>query len=172
MSRPADPSRRAFLTGRPLASAAAPRLGPAPPWLGDRISVDICAACARPCVEACPERIVAIHPPDHPERGLAFLDFRRGACTFCGACVEACPSGSGESVATGRPLPAVALDEERCLAARGVVCVICVARCPERALAGDAGGLVRVATAACTGCGACVASCPTEALAIPCAGTG
>ena len=66
-----------------------------------------------------------------------------------------------------RALPVVELDATACLAARGVVCVICVARCPERAIAGGVGGGIRVDPSACTGCGACLPACPVDALAVP-----
>jgi len=166
MSGPDNPSRRAFLTGSQIAPPSPPRLGPAPPWLDGRISPGSCRECEQPCIAACPEKIVALHPPDHPDAGLAYLDFREGACTFCRACVEACPQG-GLELANGRALPSVVLDPDRCLAAKGVVCVICVARCPERAISGRPGGSVVVSDSACTGCGACVGTCPAQALVVP-----
>ena len=167
MSRPADPARRALLTGELLREeeASVPRLGPPPPWLADAVSAEVCSGCPQPCVAACPEDIVRIHPPAHPEAGLAWLDFEAGACTLCAACVAACPATTTEPA--GRGLPAVALDADLCLAAQGVVCVICVARCPERAIAGGAGGDIRVDAGACTGCGACLPACPVDALTIP-----
>jgi ferredoxin-type protein NapF len=165
MAGPADPSRRAFLTGRSAGSGPVPRLGIAPPWLDGRITAEVCRDCASPCVDACPERIVAIHPAQHPAEGLAYIDFGIGACTFCRACVEVCPEGPTDLTGI-RPLPPVSLDESRCLAAQGVVCVICVARCPERALSGEPGGRINLSIQACTGCGACISACPTEALSI------
>ena len=65
-----------------------------------------------------------------------------------------------------RALPHAELDSGQCLAAQGVVCVICVAKCPERAIAGQPGGRVAVNADKCTGCGACVPACPQAALAI------
>lgn len=114
---------------------------------------------------ACPEHIIRLHPSDHSDAGLAYLDFDEGPCTFCRACVEVCPEFvEGDPVA--RPLPPVDLDSGRCLAAQGVVCVICVARCPERAISGEPGGTVSVTGDRCTGCGACVPACPVDALAV------
>jgi ferredoxin-type protein NapF len=79
------------------------------------------------------------------------------------ACIEVCPEFAiGKP--KGRALPPVELDPGKCLAAQGVVCIICVARCPERAITGRPGGHVSVTAAKCTGCGACVPSCPVGAL--------
>ena len=51
------------------------------------------------------------------------------------------------------------------LAAKGIVCVMCVARCPERAVRAGPSGAVSIEAAACTGCGACIPACPVDALA-------
>jgi ferredoxin-type protein NapF len=156
-----DPSRRAFLTGF---QSPSPPAGPAPPWLAGRISPPACTSCdQQPCVSACPERIIALHPDSHDLAGQAYLDFSAGACTFCQACVEVCPERP-DPLPVGRALGPVDLDAGRCLASQGVVCVICVARCPERALSSGSGGHITLDAARCTGCGSCVASCPTDAL--------
>jgi ferredoxin-type protein NapF len=163
MADPVDRSRRAFLTGRIGGEPRTPRLGPSPPWLAGLISPEGCLSCGQPCVEACPEEIVRTHPPEHPDAGLAYIDFAAGPCTFCRACIEVCPEFAiGKP--KGRALPPVELDPGKCLAAQGVVCIICVARCPERAITGRPGGHVSVTAAKCTGCGACVPSCPVGAL--------
>jgi ferredoxin-type protein NapF len=84
---------------------------------------------------------------------------------LCRACVEVCPERPADLNGI-RPLPPVSLDHGRCLAAQGVVCVICVARCPQRALSGEPGGRIHMSVEACTGCGACISACPTEALSV------
>jgi ferredoxin len=81
---PANPARRAFLTGRTARPATRP--GPALPWLADVLSAETCGPCDGPCVAACPEGIVARLSPEDPTGGVAWLDFRAGACTLCGAC--------------------------------------------------------------------------------------
>jgi ferredoxin-type protein NapF len=168
MSGPVDRSRRAFLTGRAEEPALEPRLVPSPPWLADRISATICNACAGPCVDACPDHIIRLHPESHCDAGLAYLDFSESHCTFCRACTDVCPEISAPAT-TNRALPPVAIDATSCLAAQGVVCVICVARCPERALRSHPGGSVVVTAESCSGCGACISACPTNALGIPAA---
>jgi len=166
MTEPVDPGRRAFVTGQLLEEKPppAPPLGPAPPWLAEVISPAVCGDCAGPCVEACPERIVLRHPENHPQAGRAYLDFQLSACTFCRACVDVCPVAPSP-LPEGRALAAVTLDTGTCLAAKGIVCVMCVARCPERAVRAGPSGAVSIEAAACTGCGACIPACPVDALA-------
>ena len=170
MADAVDRSRRALLTGRIPGESAnpppQPALGPGLPWLAGRLSPATCTACSQPCVPACPESIVTLHPAEHSLAGLAYLDFGAGPCTFCQRCVEVCPEAPADPF-RGRALAPVAVDSSRCLAALGVVCVICVARCPERALAGGASGHIGVNSDACTGCGACIPACPADALAVP-----
>jgi ferredoxin len=161
-----DRERRAFLSGASLSTERRTRyqracepLGPLPPWHWGRMLQAQCAACAAPCVEACPEKIVRVHGADHALSGLPYLAFERGGCTWCGACAAACPvtqaSGAGRS-----KLGEVRLDRARCLSWNGVVCISCVSRCIYRAIGRDRSGRVTLKAAACTGCGACIAACP------------
>ncbi|MGD2075508.1 MAG: 4Fe-4S binding protein [Gammaproteobacteria bacterium] len=153
-----DPGRRAFLKGD-LLSAEGRALGPVPPWHRGRAMHAECAACAAPCVGACPERIVRVHPRDHALSGVPYLTFERGGCTWCGACAAACPQGL--SRAPRRPkLGRVHLERGSCLSWNGVVCISCASRCVYRAINRDRSGRVTLDAEACTGCGACIAACP------------
>ena len=118
-----------------------------------------CAACAAPCVEACPEKIIHRHGKDHALSGLPFLAFERGGCTWCGACAAACPV----DLDTKPPRPGlgrVRLDRGSCLAWHGVICISCLSRCVYGAIDRDRSGRTMLDAEACTGCGACIAACP------------
>jgi ferredoxin-type protein NapF len=77
-------SRRQFLRGnfkaRQLRSARPGR------WRKNSF-IDACSRCGD-CVRPCPTRIIVI------VRGFPELDFKRGECTFCGACAAACKDGA------------------------------------------------------------------------------
>lgn len=74
----------------------------------------------------------------------------------------------GRQGAEGRP--SIAVIDDSCLAARGIVCRVCEEQCDARAvrvrLAVGGAAAPGVAAASCTGCGACVASCPARAIAV------
>ncbi len=73
-------SRRQFLWGD-FKSRQAPQR---PPWaLAEALFINACSRCGD-CVPVCPTRIIVI------VRGFPEVDFKRGECTFCGACAAAC----------------------------------------------------------------------------------
>ena len=75
-----DASRRGFFRGRPR-----PKVEIRPPWaLAEALFTDTCTRC-NDCLRACPEQIIVIGDGGYPT-----IDFMRGECTFCGACVDAC----------------------------------------------------------------------------------
>jgi ferredoxin-type protein NapF len=118
-------------------------------------------------VPACPERIIVRGDGGFPE-----LEFAKGECTFCAACVAACPEPVFASEAA--PWNARAAIGEDCLAMRGVVCRTCRDVCPADAVTFDlaAGHVPRptVQHDRCSGCGACVAACPADAIRVSYAG--
>ena len=137
-----------------------------PPWsIGEAAFVEYCSRC-EDCLRACPEGILVRGRGGFPE-----VDFRRGECTFCHACAEACRPGviadQAQSVAWSL---APVIDPMRCLAVQGVVCVTCQEQCEAQAigLPPQAGGVSRpvIEAARCTGCGACVRPCPGQAIAL------
>ena len=93
-----DRGRRAFLRGTLLTRAGRAQevlrqqpLGPPPPWHRGLALESHCPGCTHPCVTACDPGIIHLHPQDHDLAGLPYLDFNTSGCTFCKACVEACP---------------------------------------------------------------------------------
>lgn len=144
------------------------RRGPLrPPWaLPEADFIETCTACGE-CIRACPEKILGVL------RGLPVVNFDKGECTFCAACVDTCRPGAltraGESEGA-RPWTLRAEVGERCLAYQNVLCRTCLESCGERAIRFEPrlGGaaLPEIIVAACTGCGACFAPCPVHAITI------
>lgn len=152
-------SRRQFMRGDFKARRPPQR----PPWaLAEEAFLDACSRCGE-CLPACPTRIIVL------VRGYPEVDFKRGECTFCGACATACKEQallrSGSETA---PWTLKAQVTENCLAKRGVECRVCGDPCPVTAIrfSPRLGGppLPEVDASSCTGCGACVAPCPVAAI--------
>jgi ferredoxin-type protein NapF len=118
-------------------------------------------------VAACPTQIVV-----HGDGGFPEVDFRRGECTFCGACTEQCQTGAlRKNKQEGmQPWAYRALIGPACLAEQGVVCRSCGDVCADRAIRFQprSGGvaLPAIRMDACSGCGTCVGTCPTQAIAM------
>ena len=156
-------SRRQFLRGD-----FKPRLSPQrPPWaLAEAAFLERCTRCGA-CDPVCPSKILVV------VRGYPEVDFRRGECTFCAACVNACQSGALHRAATaGEAAPwSIKLRiGTNCLPQRGVECRICSEQCATSAIrfSPRLGGppVPEVMESACTGCGACVAPCPVAAISL------
>ena len=159
-------SRRQFLRADFRARCLALR----PPWaLREEAFVDQCTRCGD-CQRACPQDILRAD-----SAGFPLVDFSRGACTFCGACVEVCARHALTRTAPFSqdprpPWQAKAMVEEGCLTRRGVHCEICRDQCASRAIRfrPAIGRVARpdIDPSACTGCGACVSVCPARALRV------
>jgi ferredoxin-type protein NapF len=155
-------NRAQFLRGD-LSGRRGPRR---PPWaLPEADFVETCTACGE-CVRACPEKIL------DTLRGLPVVNFAKGECTFCAACVESCRPGALARGAQGegaRPWTLRAQVSERCLTYQNVFCRTCLESCGVRAIRFEprlGGAAVPEILAACTGCGACFAPCPAHAITI------
>lgn len=154
-------NRRQFLRGNFKAAPAPQR----PPWaLAEPLFISACSRC-RDCVPVCPTRIIVI------VGGFPEVDFKRGECTFCGACATACiDQALLDSDVQIWPWAIKAQVANSCLAQRGVECRICGDRCAVAAIrfSPRLGGPPQpeIDVAACTGCGACVAPCPVAAISV------
>jgi len=155
-------SRSQFLRGDFTGRHSAIR----PPWaMGEADFVEYCTRC-EDCLRACPEGILIRGHGGFPE-----VDFRRGECTFCHACADACRPGviADQGRAEAWSL-APRIDAAACLAWQGVVCFTCQEQCETAAitLQWQAGGVMRPEfdAQACSGCGACVRPCPGRAITL------
>ncbi len=171
-----DPGRRGFLRGKFLSRKGREEvrrqgrlLGPLPPALPSRlVAQNPCEDCDHPCVHACEPAVIYLHPPGHSFRGMPFLSFASGPCTFCNACVDACPLDHHATGVEGIARLGIAtLNQGTCMAWNGTICLSCQTACSYQAVSMDARSRPQIQADACTGCGACVGICPAKAIGIP-----
>ncbi len=143
------------------------RQGIRPPWAMPEALFT--ARCERSgdCIKICPEGILI-----KGSGGFPVVDFTRGHCTFCRACVEACRH-SAFALTQDNDEPAWRLDvaiTEQCLALQGIVCRSCGDACESAAIRFQlkTGGrsVPQVVEQLCTGCGECLAVCPKRSISI------
>ncbi|QCP60413.1 ferredoxin-type protein NapF [Pantoea sp. SO10] len=146
-------SRRELFTGQRVASAD----GIALPWWRGEKGCDGCGT----CVSACETRIIRLAVGEVPH-----LDFLQGECTFCAACVDACPQPLFHARET-EPFPQRIRIDNRCITFLGVNCRSCQESCEQQAIRFQLmpNGIAQPETLPqhCTGCGACIAPCPVSA---------
>ncbi len=139
-----------------------------PPGAADAGSFSaLCLRCDR-CRGACPQDCVSILGI---ERGFVnwrtpTLDFRKGACDFCGKCVDVCATGALHAW-TADALPIIGcaeIDEGTCIAFLSSACRVCADACPYGAISLSESGLPVVDETLCNGCGICENVCPSTSL--------
>ena len=160
--------RGAFLTreGRAEEAKRQHPLGPVPPWHHGLSLEQYCPGCEQPCISSCDPGIIRIHPQDHDHAGKPFLDFTLGGCTFCGACVEACPIEIQKDDRTTPRIGALEMNRSSCIAWQDIICMSCTSACDYKAITTTYQRRPEVDADLCTGCGKCVAVCPVKALSI------
>ncbi|EBJ2597201.1 ferredoxin-type protein NapF [Salmonella enterica] len=153
-----DLSRRSMLIG----SWRNASNGILPPWA--RETTYFLAHCLRcdACIQACEADILQRGTGGYPS-----VDFKRGECSFCYACAQACT----ESLFLPRHTRAWDLIftlTENCLARQSVECHRCQDSCEPMAITfrPTLSGIYQpqLDSQACNGCGACVAICPVSAI--------
>ncbi len=153
--------RRNFLRGRLSGRPATLR----PPWAGDEDDfVSACTQCGD-CARACPTHVIV-----RGDGGYPAIDFGKGECTFCAACVSACAPGALKRRGDMLPWTNRASIGDACLARNQVECRVCGEMCEVGAIrfrpqAGSV-ALPELDAEACIACGACVAPCPVGAIGI------
>jgi len=161
-----------LLTGRGLREGAeAEPIRPPGAAAPDSAFLDRCERCGA-CAEACPHDVIALLGPEGGiAEGTPILDPAGGPCRWCPEwdCIAACPSGAlalaeGESPA---PIALARLDPGACLVGQGILCDVCLYRCPSTIRAVRlVGRQPRIDAAACVGCGLCSYYCAAEPSAI------
>jgi ferredoxin-type protein NapF len=122
--------------------------------------IEVCDGCGD-CVSACPEKILISARGRYPK-----VDFAKGECTFCKACLDCCPTEALKE--SESPWHYVAEIKPECLSKSGVMCRTCGDVCDSRAITFkfELGGVSvpELDLEKCTGCGACLALCPVGSI--------
>ena len=133
--------------------------------------MELCDGCGR-CIDACAGETGVLTAD---RGGAPVIDFSRGFCTFCAACVRACGTGAlrdGAAVEMGeRPFAwRMRIDEAGCLEFAGTTCRLCESACEWEAIRFRPlpGFRTRawIEAEACTGCGECLSRCPQKAIVV------
>lgn len=123
-----------------------------------------CIRCGR-CREACPERCIV---DGKIEQGIyavrtPVMNYRRGHCTFCDLCIEACPTNALSSFNPDIEAIGVAVvDPEECIAFANGTCGVCADACPYGAITINSDKVPVVDVSMCNGCGVCEQICPSS----------
>jgi ferredoxin-type protein NapG len=152
-----------------------------PPGVNDELAFQsACIRCGL-CVRDCPyDTLKLAQPGDDVPLGTPWFEARQIPCEMCEdiPCVKACPTGALDpalaDIDDARMGLAVLIDQENCIAFRGLRCEVCYNICPVRGKAitldrrhnkrtGKHALIIPVVhSEACTGCGKCEAACVVE----------
>lgn len=122
-----------------------------------------CTGCNK-CVEACPKDVIALVPEtqfvivdcNNNERGGHVKKNCSVACIACGMCERACPFDAIHVIDN-----VAIIDYDKCTS-----CMICVEKCPTKAIAGDLSmrKTAEIIDDKCIGCTICAKNCPVDAI--------
>ncbi len=120
-----------------------------------------CPECTGQCVSVCEEQIIEIS-----EDGIPFLNFNKGGCTFCEACLEACEKDVLIAPEENKILANIHLDFTTCLAWNSTTCQSCKDACDYNAIFFEGLRNPNIRKDNCTRCGFCVNICPANSIEI------
>jgi ferredoxin-type protein NapF len=137
-----------------------------PPWaVEEALFSERCTRCGD-CLSSCPTRILKAGRGRFP-----VVDFSAGECLFCGDCAEVCETGALHRSGDRSPWAVRAtIDNDLCIARRGVECRACADPCQAGAvrmrLRVGGAALPELDASRCNGCGACFSPCPVQAIGL------
>lgn len=135
-----------------------------PPWArAQKLFRSLCNGCGD-CLGVCDNKILIPGRNNYPQ-----VDFRKGHCSFCGACAKSCTRGALVYDQAAPPWHLQAVIAAGCLMKNRVLCSTCAEQCDRRAIVlpktFTAGEGPRILAEKCNGCGACFCACPVGAVA-------
>lgn len=155
--------------GALIADRMAPRIHFRPPGaLPEAAFLAACTRCGY-CTEACPAN--AINPAPTTAglaAGTPILQPEMMPCIACEGmfCASVCPTGALVPPVDGwatEKIGVLSLDEDHCIAIKGMECGVCARACPVGPTALDLDFKGRpVIKSGCVGCGVCVRACVTS----------
>lgn len=98
--------------------------------------------------------------------GLPYLDFSSAGCTFCKACVEACPIEIDITDTVPPDIGKAIVNRGTCIAWHEIICQSCIGICEFEAITSTYMRNPEVNNDLCNGCGICVKYCPLDALTV------
>lgn len=136
---------------------------------GGQDEASFLAACLRcdKCRSICPENCISICVLEDGWLNYRTprIDFHKGQCTFCGECIDVCPTRALAPFDESTDKIGVArVDPEQCIAYKIVGCQACKEHCPYDAITMDETGKPQVNDNLCNGCGRCEFACPSASL--------
>lgn len=127
------------------------------------IDKEKCTSCGK-CIEECPKHVIELVPYNQDvivecknnDFGKAVKDVCKSGCIGCRMCEKNCPF---DAIKVENNVAHI--DFTKCKQ-----CLVCVAKCPTKAIAGELSKRVQahINEDLCVGCGICKKNCPVEAI--------